>query len=271
MTNFRSRQDGSHYPISRRKSTGSMQKSTVHLGKPKKHEYRYGVQYYDSRHGVWNVLYYPKKSDAMKQAKQMKIHCTIKRMDQNGNIKEIATIKPHTLPKKTFERSKTFNTVEFTYPKHSEKQFMEAVEDEVRKGKTVTITETATGLKAAGFRLLDKNGKLENTPKIVDARKSTIIKEQKLAKSLSADIKDESAAGPDYRKEADKLDKAGYPIQADELRHIARQEDDHKKILTEVKKDVDKSKNTPKWMQDVSRKRELDDFMERRYKINAQG
>lgn len=41
MTQFRSRPDGSHYPIQKQKSLGSLQAKTVHLNSSKKISYRY--------------------------------------------------------------------------------------------------------------------------------------------------------------------------------------------------------------------------------------
>jgi hypothetical protein len=56
----------------------------------------------------------------------------------------------------------------------------------------------------------------------------------KQVQELKADIKDEKAAGPDYREQAKALEKAGFEVEAEQLKAIAKQEDGHKAILTAI-------------------------------------
>jgi hypothetical protein len=48
---------------------------------------------------------------------------------------------------------------------------------------------------------------------------------------IALDVEDEREAGPHYRAEADRLEKEGKKEEAEKLRGIAKQEDEHKRIL----------------------------------------
>lgn len=51
---------------------------------------------------------------------------------------------------------------------------------------------------------------------------------------IQANIKDETMAGPEYREQADMLERAGYPEEAMLLRFIASQEDSHKAFFEDL-------------------------------------
>jgi len=72
----------------------------------------------------------------------------------------------------------------------------------------------------------------------VDNPKESIPAKQ--VQELKADIKDEKLAGPDYREQAQSLEKAGFEKEAEQLRDIAKQEDGHKAILTAIVEDKPK-------------------------------
>lgn len=68
-------------------------------------------------------------------------------------------------------------------------------------------------------------------PEVDDQKESLSAKQ---IEELKDAIKDEKAAGPDYRKQAEALEKAGFEAEAKKLEAIAKQEDSHKEILKAI-------------------------------------
>jgi rubrerythrin len=171
LKTFRSRKNGSHYPISKGRQAGSRSTGVAHLGVPKRisknSTYEIGYLKYSAGLGMahWN---------------------SIKVKAQNET--------------QAFRKA--------------EKRF-KAIE------------------KREGSKIERESIKISNIEHKVEAKN--------ISKKLNSDLKDESAGTKDYNSQANQLDKAGFPIQADELRHIARQETEHKKIVEQVKQDVNET------------------------------